>query len=109
MHQDWVLIGEGCAVQLSPPTDWVVARLGGYRETPFLSGTEETRRIVQITQLPGTKVYLGRFDKPVALSEYINVICIPKVQWVPTNMRCVLTGSTSTTLNQFQEVKINGR
>jgi len=109
VHQDWVLIGEGCALQLSPPTDWVVARLGGYRETPFLSGTEETRRIVQITQLPGTKVYLGRFDKPVALSEYINVICIPKVQWVPTNMRCVLTGSTPTTLNQFQEVTISGR
>ena len=83
--------------------------MGGYRETPFLSGTEETRRIVQITQLPGTKVYLGRFDKPVALSEYINVICIPKVQWVPTNMRCVLTGSTPTTLNQFQEVTISGR
>ena len=110
VHQDWVLIGEGCARKVNPPYDYVVARLGGYRDGPFQSAHEALRRIVHITKIPRTKIYLGRFARSVKLSEYINVICIPKVRWIPRNTECVITGrSDDGALNHAFETLVLGR
>ena len=85
-------MGEGCARRVNPPYDWVVARMGGYRDEKFLSAHEQYARIIQITNIPGTEIYLGKFAKAVKMSEYINIICIPEIRWIPRNAECVITG-----------------
>jgi len=109
VHSSWVLMGDGCARKMNPPVDYVVARMGGYRDTSLSSGTEQIRRVVQITQLPGTKIFLGRFESPVKLSEYINIICIPKVRWIPENQNCVITGLNNNIINHAFEIQMDGR
>ena len=57
----------------------------------------------------GTEIFLGRFESAVKLSEYINIICIPKIRWIPENQPCVITGLYENALNHAFEVKVDGR
>jgi len=112
VHQEWVLIGYGCANKISakdPTRNWVVARMGGYRDAQLSSGTEEFNRIIYITNLPASNIYLGRFERPVQLSEYINIICIPNVKWIPDNAVCTITGKHGDILNHAFEIEMHGR
>jgi len=113
MHQEWVLIGEGCAVYVKPPYDYVVARVGGYIDAPLSSGHEQLRQVVQITKIAGARgVWLGRLAQPVKLNEYVNVICIPNVAWVPRNRKCVISGRIEgprPILNYAFETIVKGR
>ena len=92
----------------NPTMEYCVARMGGYLDNPFQSAVEAIRRIVAFTQLPGEgkNVFLGTFDRPVDLSEYINTLCIPSLPWVPNGTVCDITGKVEGVLNQAIKLQI---
>ena len=93
-----------------PVKEYCVARMGSYIDNFFQSAVEAIRRIVSFTQLTGEgkNVFLGAFDRPVEMSEYVNTLCIPSLSWVPKGTVCFVTGKAESTMNHAIKLQITG-
>ena len=110
IHRSWILTHKNCAEMCNPAKDYCVARMGASIDNTFQSAFEAFRRIVKFVQLPGegANVYLGTFDLPVDLNEYINTLCVPSLPWVPKGTTCYITGRKDGQLNNGIRLTITG-
>jgi len=109
VHPEWILLGFGCALKINPPLDWVVARMGGHRDLEFRSAHDQFRRIVEITEISGSQIYLAMLDSPAEMNEYVNIICIPDKRWIPRGTECVITGRHEGNLKHPYETIVTGK
>ena len=105
VHRFWILTSTKCANQVKPH-DWIIARAGGYRDLFSLSAHDQLRRVVHFSSIPGTSISLGFLGTPFDLNEYVNVVCIPTVSWIPIRRQCFITGKQGETLNYAFKTRV---
>ena len=94
IHSTWLLTHAKCAKLCDPAKEFCVARMGGHHDGPYMSNTEQFRRIASYVQLMGDSkdVFLGKLDSPFTLNDYVNTLCIPSAPWNPIGAKCFMTG-----------------
>ena len=122
----------------SIPALYSVARLGNYHdlsEFNFLAGHEQvsfsailtlislTRffgkilfYFLQVVRISGSfvpsdsvkQIALLRLEKPVNLTEYVHLICLPSTQWIPEDSNCFMHGPQEGVFNHAIETTLQG-
>ncbi|XP_071749941.1 enteropeptidase-like [Lepeophtheirus salmonis] len=92
VHRNWIMTSKECSSKMEPSRNYVIARMGGYRNGLFLSPHEQVRQVIQFTRVPHTGISLGTFRNAVDLGEYVNPVCIPSTNWFPFHGRCIISG-----------------
>ncbi|XP_040581622.1 serine protease ndl [Lepeophtheirus salmonis] len=92
IHRNWIMTSKECSSKMKPSRNYVVARMGGFRNGRFLSPHEQVRQVIQFTRVPHTGISLGTFRNAVDLGKYVNPVCIPSTNWFPFRGQCIISG-----------------
>jgi len=108
VHAFWVLTHANCASEPPSAIANFYAHAGGHKQLFSYSAHEQFRRVVAYFTIPQTNVSLGLLSSAFDLNEYVNVVCIPSVTWLPVREKCYFTGRFDGVLNHAVETTLRG-
>ncbi|CAF2741967.1 unnamed protein product [Lepeophtheirus salmonis] len=78
VHRNWIMTSKECSSKMEPSRNYVIARMGGYRNGLFLSPHEQVRQVIQFTRVPHTGISLGTFRNAVDLGNMLIPYVYPQ-------------------------------